>query len=349
MRGGGQMSRCRRVTAVCMVSIALLLLGAGCGQKQAEIKPGHAVQTNSEAYPVTISNYDYTENIVDYTYHQAPQRVVVTHPGATELLLELGLDERILATVAPYGSPVERIAGKYAKLNITKAQYMPSAEEMLEMQPDLIIGWVQHFSPNEMGEVKTWQGRGVGTYILPSTLLKTKPTLENSVYRSIADIGSIFGIKQAADSYIRNLKLRVEKIQETVRDLPEKKKVIVLQDHSNGTFSVYDSQYLISHMIELAGGKNLCEERTSFVSAEKVLSFDPDVIIFVSFNDQRPTEDLDDQAAVGHLQSVVQLRSMRAIQQGNIINLPFFTVNNGGIRTVDAIEKIAAGLYPDKF
>lgn len=340
------MNRGKQLIAAGMLGAALLI--TACGSNQAGVKSGAgAVQPDAKA--VTIANYDYAENTVAYTYRKVPQRVVLTHPGATELLLELGLENHILATIAPYGSPVERVAEKYAGLNIIKAQYMPSAEELLEMQPDMIIGWVQQFSPNGMGEVQAWQERGVGTYILPSTLLKTRPKLEHTVYRSIADIGRIFDIQQVTGPYVQNLKNRVDKVQQAVKDLPQKKTVIVLQDHFNGTFSLYDSQYLISHLIELAGGLNLCEERTSFVSAEKVLSFDPDVIIFVSFNQQRPAEDLGDQEAVQSLQAIAELRSMRAIQQGNIINLPFFTVNNGGIRTVDAIEKIAAGLYPDKF
>lgn len=340
------MNKCKQLIAAGMLGAALLF--TACGPKQAGVESGAgAIQPDSKA--VTIANYDYAENTVEYTYRKVPQRVVLTHPGATELLLELGLENHILATIAPYGSPVERVAEKYAGLNIIKAQYMPSAEELLEMQPDMIIGWVQQFSPNGMGEVQAWQERGVGTYILPSTLLKTRPTLEDTVYRSIADIGRIFDIQQVTGPYVQNLKNRVDKAQQAVKNLPQKKTVIVLQDHFNGTFSLYDSQYLISHIVELAGGRNLCEERTSFVSAEKVLSFDPDVIIFVSFNQQRPTEDLGDKEAVQSLQAIAELRSMRAIQQGNIINLPFFTVNNGGIRTIDAIEKIAAGLYPDQF
>lgn len=329
---------------------AVLLMVTACRSNQPEPKlHSSPVQSISNAYPVTIQNYDYLENQVGYTYRKPPERVVVTHPGATELLLEFGLENRIAATIAPYGRPVERLAAKYEKLKITKAQYMPSAEELLELQPDMIIGWVQQFAPTGMGEVQTWQSRGVGTYILPSTLVKTKPTLETMVYQSITDIGNIFGIQPAADNYIQNLRNRVAKVQAAVKDIPQKKTVIILQDHFNGTFSIYDNQYLITHLLELAGGINLCKNRTSFVSAEKVLAFDPDVVIFVSVNKQSLTEDLSDEEAAKSLQSVGELRSMRAIQQGNIINLPFFTVNNGGIRMIDAVEKIAVGLYPDRF
>ena len=340
----------QRMIITGILSMAALLMLTACGSNQPEPKLNSSpVQSNSNAYPVTIHNYDYLENKVDYTYSKAPERVVVTHPGATELLLEFGLENRIVATIAPYGRPVERLAAKYEKLNITKAQYMPSAEELLELQPDMIIGWVQQFAPTGMGEVKSWQSRGAGTYILPSTLVKMKPTLETMVYQSITDIGNIFNIQSVTENCIQDLRNRVAKVQTAVKDVPRKKTVIILQDHFNGTFSIYDNQYLITHMLELAGGINLCENRTSFVSAEKVLAFDPDVIIFVSVNKDRLTEDLSDEEATKSLQAVGELRSMRAIQQGNIINLPFFTVNNGGIRSIDAIEKIAVSLYPDRF
>jgi iron complex transport system substrate-binding protein len=330
------------------LSIVFILLATACGSNQNATRTS-PVQTGSTAYPVTITNYDYVENKIDFTYHKTPERVIVTHPGATELLLDLGLESRILATIAPYGSPVARIAEKYTRLNVLRAPYMPSEEELLELQPDMIIGWSQQFSPTGMGEVKTWQARNVGTFILSSTLLKTKPTLETTVYSNIEDIGRIFNIQPVTGPYIQNFKTRVAKVESLVKDLPRKKTVLILQDHFNSTFSLYDSQYLISHMVELAGGINLCENKTSFVGAEKVLAFDPDFIIFVSVNKNNFAEDLSNEEAINSLRALSELRGMRAIQNGNIINLPFFTVNNGGIRTIDAIEKIAVNLYPDKF
>ena len=331
--------------------LILVLPLAACGQPNTaspKAQPAN-VQPNDSAYPVTINNYDASENIVTYTYKKSPGKVVITHPGATELLLELGLEDRILATVAPYGAPLPRIADKYAKLPILKAQYNPSQEELLEMQPDLIISWVHQFSSNAIGYVKTWNERGVGTFIMQSTLTKSKPTIENVVYTCISDLGKIFGIQNQTDLYIQDLKNRITHVEKAVKNVEQKKTVIVLQDHFNGTFSLYDSRYLINNVIDIAGGINLCETPASFIGAEKVLAFDPDFIVFVSINKADNTKDQTDAQAINSLQEVKALQSMRAIQKGHIINLPFFTVNNGGVRTIDSIEKIARELYPEKF
>jgi iron complex transport system substrate-binding protein len=334
-----------------LLCLILVLPLAACGQPNATAPktPPAIPQTTGAIYPVTITNYDSSENPVAYTYKKVPERVVITHPGATELLLELGLENHILSTIQPYGAPLDRVAEKYAKLNIMKAKYIPTQEELLELQPDMIIGWVHNFRSSDMGNVETWQKRGVGTFAMQSTLTKSKPGLDNVVYAFISDIGMIFGIQDKTTPYIQNLKNRVAKVETTTKDISQKKTVIVLQDHFNGTFSIYDSHYLISHIIDIAGGKNLCQDPVSLVGAEKVLAFDPDFIIFVSSNKNDSTKDLTDEEAIKNLQEVTELQSMKAIQKGNIINLPFFTVNNGGIRTIDAIEKISHKLYPEQY
>jgi iron complex transport system substrate-binding protein len=333
-----------------LLLLVFLLLLTGCGQPplpRSTLQPSNT--TLNVNYPLTITNYNQQENLVSYTYQSMPTRVVITHPGATELLLELGLQDRILSTVAPYGAPLGRVANQYAKLTIMQSPYTPSQEDILELQPNMIISWVHQFSPYAMGDVETWHERGIGTFIMPSTLTKTKPTLENTVYSSLSDFGKIFAIQKQTDLYIQQAKDRVIGIEKAVMKVEQRKTVLVLQDHFNGTFSMYDPSYLISPMIDIAGGSNICQAPAAFVSAEKVLAFDPDVILFVTSDLRDNTRDLTDSEAVQHLQEIKELQSMRAIRAGNIINLPFFTVNNGGVRTIDAIEKIAKYLYPEQF
>lgn len=334
-----------------VLGLVLLLPLAGCGKTSQT--PSPVVTTlptpTESSYPLTISNYDTNEKVVNITYNKAPYQVILTHPGATELMLELGLEDHILATVAPYGAPLERLAEKYSKLHLLTSQYDPAQEELVEMHPDMLIGWAHQFTAYGMGEVKTWQKRNVATFIMQSTLTRNQPTLDNTVYACIADMGKIFNIQEKAAAYILQTKMRVAAVETAVKDVTHKKTVLVLQNHGNGTFSLYDDHYLISHMISLAGGKNICPDPASFVGAEKVLSFDPDFILLVSFSMEDATKDITDQQALESIQKVKELQSMRAIRAGNIINLPFFTVNSGGVRTVDAIEKIAKQLYPERF
>ncbi|XER15595.1 hypothetical protein SATMO3_58900 [Sporomusa aerivorans] len=331
-----------------MLSILFLFIFslalAGCGQPSAP--PPAATAAHSAAFPVTITNYDTAENPLTYTYYRSPLRVTITHPGATELLLELGLENHVLATVAPYGPPLRTVAEKYSRLAIMPARYAPTPEELLKMQPDMIIGWAHHFSDGSLGDVRTWHERGIATFIMPSSLVKTKPTLDNTVYSLLADIGRIFAVEDKTTRLIKDYQARIARVEQSVRGIAGKKTVMVLQDQGNGQFILYDNSYLISTMITLAGGKHIADNVLSAAGAETVLAYDPDFIIFVSFS-KSSTEELTDAEAVAHLRQLDELTNMRAILSGSIINLPFFTVNNGGVRTVDAVEKIARRLYPE--
>lgn len=345
--GINQLRHAFRLILFCIVTMCL----AGCSPSNTAVPPSQppVESSNTAHYPVAITNFDAAEHQVAYTYYKAPAKVVVTHPGATELLLELGLKDHIQATVRPYGAPLDRLADKYAKLNIMNAVFIPSLEELLEMQPDMIIAWAHHFDDSKLRDVANWHGRGVATFVMPSSLTKLKPNLDNALYACISDIGKIFNIEDKTASYIKKAKERVAFIENVVKDIPQRKTVLILQDYANGTFSMYDSKYLIHNMVEIAGGTNLCEDPAAWVGAEKVLAFDPDVIIFVSTNKHDSTKDLTDDEAAEQVKGIAELQSMRAIRQGNIINIPFFTVNNGGVRTIDTIEKIARRLYPERF
>lgn len=337
----------RKLILSCLAFL-FLLLAAGCGSS-AVMPPAvpPATSTNTAYPPVTIRNFDADENHLDYTYTHSPSRIAITHPGATELLLELGLEDRILATLAPYGPPLKRVAERYSKLTIMAAQFVPSQEEMLEMTPDMIIGWSHNFSESALSNVQFWQDRNIATYIMPSSLNKTKPTLEDTVYTLVEDMGKIFGVRDKAADLVKSYQARVTYIEQHTSPIQHKKTVMVLQNQSNGQFSLYDSSYVINLMIKTAGGIPVADDIAFIVGAEKVLSYDPDYILYVSFS-KNGTEDLSDEDATAQLKQLDELSSMRAIRENHIINLPFFTVNNGGIRTVDAIEKIASQLYPEQ-
>lgn len=341
------MPACTKKLILSCLTLLFVLLAAGCAPSAALSPAVPPADLANTAYtPVTIHNFDAAENHLDYTYRHSPTRVAITHPGATELLLELGLEDRILATLAPYGPPLKRVAERYAKLTIMAAQFVPSQEEMLEMDPDMIIGWSHNFSESALSNVQFWQERNIATYIMPSSLSKTKPTLEDSVYALVNDMGKIFGVRDKAADLIKSYRDRVAYIEQRTSPIQHKKTVMVLQNQSNGQFSLYDSSYVINLMIKTAGGIPVADDIAFIVGAEKVLAYDPDYILYVSFS-KNGTEDLSDEDATAQLKQLDELSSMRAIRENHIINMPFFTVNNGGIRTVDAIEKIARQLYPE--
>jgi len=288
-----------------------------------------------------IQNYDENGHSRRTLVKGIPQRVLILYPGAAEVMLELGLDAHILQTIAAYGSEPEHLRQRFAALPKVKAAFIPAQEEVFALQPDLIIGWAHNFSPMELGAPQGWQERGIGAYIVPATIPHDRPTLENSVYPFIEDLGTIFAVEERAADYIAACRKREATIAECLKER-ERETAIVLQDHGRSSYSLYDAGYLINDVLDKAGLDNLVSMKTAFVGPERILAYDPDYLVYVSLPGP-DGQDLSDEAVLSQVRQNRDLQPLRAVQQGRIINIPFAEVNSGNGRALDALSRLAEG------
>lgn len=298
--------------------------------------------SNESQTGIAIQNVDSDGNPLVFVYKEPPHRVISTYPGATELLIDLGLGDRIVGTVAPYGEEPTRYAEAYAALPLLTNAYVPSREQVFAKTPDLIIGWSHHFTPANLGDVRQWYDRGTGVYIVPATIRKNQPTLESTVYPFIDDMGHLFEVPDVASAYKQQLEYRVNSVMSRVNERNYKPNVIILQAHGHSTYSLYGPIYLIDDIVKKAGAHNMTSRQISVVGPERVLAFDPDIIVYVTVS--QGAHNLSDEEAIAQLRNDPNLASMRAIRKGKIIAVPFADVNNGNGRVVDALEKIAQGI-----
>ena len=288
-----------------------------------------------------IQNYDENGHSRRTLVKGIPQRVLILYPGAAEVMLELGLDAHILQTIAAYGSEPEHLSQRFAALPKVQAAFIPAQEEVFALQPDLIIGWAHNFSPMELGAPQGWQERGIGAYIVPATIPHERPTLENSVYPFLEDLGKIFAVEDRTASYIAACRQRENAVSVRLQNR-ERETAIVLQDHGRSSYSLYDAGYLINDVLDKAGLDNLVTMKTSFVGPERILAYDPDYLVYVSLPGP-DGQDLSDEEVLAQVRQNRDLQPLRAVQQGKIINIPFAEVNSGNGRALDALFRLADG------
>ena len=312
----------------CAVLVLALSMRDGRGTQAAEpITDGISYMTSdSEGRPT------------DFILSHTPERVLVSYPGATELLIDLGLTDRIIGTVAPYGAEPPAYRDAYATLPILSAPYVPSREELTALRPDLIIGWSHHFTPEALGDVYAYFDRGVGAYIVPATVRKGAPTLEETVYPFIADMGHIFGVEERAKNYTTALQSRVAAVEQRTKARGQRFSAMILQSHGTSLYSMYGPAYIIDDIARKAGADNIVDRQMRSVGPERVLGFAPDVIIYVN-----PKDIPRDEARAG-LRADPNLQNMKAVRENRIIVVNFSDVNNGNGRCITALEDIAEGL-----
>lgn len=315
-----------------------LLFGACSANVNNDSKKAN--ETSGAGYPVTIKNYTFDKKEKDITFKQEPKRVITTNQTTTELLLELGLEDCMVGTAYRDNPILDNIKDKYSKIPVLSEKY-PSKEVVTEKNPDLIIGWRSVFADKALGSVESWNEKGVNTFIQRNTGMTQNATVEN-VYKDIDDIGKIFGIKEKTDKYIADMKSRVEKIHNSIKNVKSPVNVLVMEGADNNQYQTYGDNSLAADMVVKAGGKNMCE-KGSKISAENIIVLNPDVIVLINFETQ-----VKDNKDADALRNNAALKSVNAIKNNRIIYTPLAETYAGGARTVDGIERLAKGFYPDQ-
>ena len=142
--------------------------------------------------PVTVDNCG-----TEVTFDEAPERVVTIKSTSTEMLLALGLGDRIVGTGFQDGPVPEKWADDAAAL-VSLSDKVPSEEVVLETEPDLVYaGWESNFSAEGAGERPELESLGVHTYVSPSACQSAnqpaKLTFDN-IFDDITEVASIFRV-----------------------------------------------------------------------------------------------------------------------------------------------------------
>ena len=156
----------RRSATVLSVAVASVALTA-CGEDPDRTTAGHNAATATAggrtAYPLTLRNCG-REVVVD----RAAQHAVSVNQGSTEVLLSLGLADRMVGT-ATWTDPVRRsLEAENAKVP-RLTDNVPSFERVLETEPDIVtasFGFALNGEDPDRRE--RYAQLGVPTYMAPS-------------------------------------------------------------------------------------------------------------------------------------------------------------------------------------
>jgi iron complex transport system substrate-binding protein len=334
--------------AVLSAMLLVLLIMAGCGSNQNEESSNPPVtgqqsvdnQESVEEYtPITITNLDY-----ETTYTEKPQRVVSLATETTEILLKLGLGDRIVAAIGKPEEALPELKDQFSRLNILSdgARY-PSLEAVIGADPDFIYARANAFNgTNAIGTVSDLEAQyEIKSYMVKSTSAP-QATME-LVYEDIMNIGKIFQIEDRASDLVASLKKDVETIQNKIGQVDEPVKVMFYD--SGDTTSMWTAgNQLASDLLSRVGGINIfgdIPKNWSQVNWEEVVNRNPDVIIVFDYGNESAQSKIDlikNQPAMKDVAAVVNDRFI-VTKLANVME---------GIRNITAMEDFAKGLYPDK-
>jgi len=280
-------------------------------------------------YPLAIDNCGVT---VDFA--AAPQRVVTIKSTATEMLLALGLADRIVGVGFQDGPVPTQWAAELPVL----ADKLPSQEVVLETEPDLVYGgWESNFAADGAGERSTLKDLGVNSYVSPAACRSVKPAklTFDGVFSEIAEVGEIFDATPAADALIAEQKTELASVTPDTRGL-------TAAWYSSGTKAPYvgAGSNAPAMIMEALGLDNIfAGQDEGWISAswEAIVDANPDVIVLVdsSWNSADQKKKL---LAENPITS-----KLDAVTNQRYLVIPF-PASEAGVRNVGAVADMSAQL-----
>ncbi|MFJ8625397.1 ABC transporter substrate-binding protein [Kitasatospora sp. NPDC093550] len=261
-----------------VVPAALLALGlTACG---AEIAPKDAA-TASAHYPVTVTNCG-----EPLTFAQKPARVVTNDVNITELMLSLGLADRMAGYVMPDDKgKVDQVPWKDGyQQTAWLSKKVLTKEIALDARADLVLaGWHYGFVEGTGVTPQAFKALGIDSYVLSESCRSGKGTERgvmdplDALYTDLANLGEIFDVKDRADKLIADSRARIADVPE-----PARRPSVFLYD--SGQDKPYTAgRFAAAHqIIAKAGGTNIMGDLAdTWVTAgwESVVERNPEVIV----------------------------------------------------------------------
>ena len=313
-------------TLVPLGLVAVLLSGCATASGSPE-----AAGSSPAAAPVTVDNCG-----TEVTFDAAPERVVTIKSSTSEMLLALGVGDRIVATAYPDGPVPEEWAADAPELPVL-AERVPSQEVVLEQEPDLVYaGWESNFSADGAGERESLDALGVHTYVAPSACkgegYRPNPLTFDDVFAEIREVAGIFRVPEAAEELIAEQTGQLEDVQ------PLQTEASALW-FSSGTDTPFvgagiGAPQLILDKLGLTNIAGEIEDSWAPFNWEAVVDADPDVIVLVDA-DWNSVEQ-----KIGVLESNPATANLTAVREERYLTVDF-AATEAGVRTVPAVVELA--------
>ncbi len=319
--------------------LSVVLLAAGCGASaDGAARDPKAAAAAHEGFPVTVDNCG-----VKTTYEAPPRRVVTIHQHPAELMLALGLKDRMVGTAFPDSDPLPELAADFAAIP-QLAEREPSFETVLEAEPDLVYGgYGSAFAENEGRSREAFADAGIDTHLNREYCGGKRVTMEDT-YEEIRTVGRIFGVPERAERLVADLEGRVGKAVSAVAGEPEVP-VFVYDSGDRNAFTA-GGRSLGTELIRLAGGRNVFADLDDVfgdVSWEQVVARRPEVIAVYDYAGAGSVERKKE-----FLLSRPALADVPAVKNRRFVVLPL-TATLVGIRSARAVDGLARGLHPESF
>lgn len=311
-------------------------------QEMEKVEANNDEVKEEKSYETVIFNYDIYDSKYEVAFEKAPEKAVTLSQFMTEMLLALGLEERMVGTAYMDNEIYPEFKKAYESIPVLADKY-PAKEVLFSVEPDFVSGWKSAFNEKMVASASEMMESGINPYLAIS--IGGSGSIE-TVYQDFRDLGKIFAVEEKAEEIVAKMQAEIKAVQDKIGDVSEEEmvKVFAYDSGENEPFVVAGGG-ISGDIIRQAKAKNIFDEIKkgyATVSWEEVVERDPDIIVIVDYGDT------DYDTKLNFLKEHPALQDLGAVKEERFVKIGLADMSPG-IRNVKAIENLVKGFYPEKF
>jgi iron complex transport system substrate-binding protein len=330
----------------------ILATAAICAAIGLTTMPTYAASTT---YPLTIENCG-----VSVTFNKAPERAIGLGQNSAEIMLLLGLEDKMVGTAFWPNKVLPQLAEANAKVKVLTVEF-PTFEAILAQNPDFVAAALPSLlgPSSKVAKREDFEKLGVPTYLSPSTCVaegaakdkfgygdRAKLWNMETLYQEIDELSQIFNVRDKGEALVADLKAREAALR---ADAPKDGKtlsyVFWFSSPSPSADAYLGGKNSASGFIaDVLGGTNAItsEAESPALGWESIIATNPDVIVVAQVDRNRWELDKSE-AKIKFLTTDPATSQMPAVRNKAIVVMDGQAMNPT-VRTIYGAEQVAEQL-----
>ncbi|MFJ1719006.1 ABC transporter substrate-binding protein [Streptomyces sp. NPDC088244] len=325
------MPRIRRVPLALIPLLLLPLTGCGSGTGG---EGGKEAAPAADGFPYTVTNCG-----TKTTFDAPPKRAVTMNQHATEIMLALGLQDRLAGTAYLDDSIQPEYRSAYAATKVLAKEY-PSKEVLLGANPDFVYGgYGSAFDKAKGLDRAALQKSGINTRLNIENCTKPKVGIDQ-LATEITQVARTFGVPERGKKLIAEERRKIAAVEKEFKGASHPS--VFVYDSGDSSAFTAGGNGIGNEIVRLAGGRNVFADLDATfgdVSWEQVIKRKPEVVVIYDYGGTPVA------AKKKRLLNDPALADVPAIKNKRFAVLPLSSAVLG-VRVADAVQDLAGQLHP---
>lgn len=257
-------------------------------------------------------------------------KIISMSPGNTEILMELGFGDKIIATDTYSVNIVEGLAEDIPLFDMMT----PDAEQIVALEPDIIFTTGMSMAEGS-DPYKPIKDMGISVAYVPSS-----DSIE-AIYEDIMFFAKSLGVENKGVEIVNNMISKIDEMKEISSSIENKKTVYFEIAEAPSLYS-FGKGVFLNEMIEIVGGKNVLAEHHMWISVseENVIAADPDLIITNVDYIENPVEEILSRPG---------WQNMTAVKNKQVYSVDNNLTSHNNHKIIEGLRQMAKAMYPDLY